>query len=95
MTGDLTYDPFDLAVRADTYPYYRRLRDEDSAYFVEARGFRVLSRRQNVFRPPDDWQTFSPAGGIAVDRLPLRLMIGSRGPRTLPVSFENVPATTL
>lgn len=80
MTSDLSYDPFDLAVRTDPYPYYRRLRSEAPAYFVESHGFWVLSRRDDVFRALHDWETFSSADGIAIERIPLQLMIGSDPP---------------
>ncbi len=81
MGDTIGYDPFDLDVRRDPYPYYRRLRDEAPAYYVGEHDFWVLSRREDVFRAVHDYETYSSAEGIAIERTPgVKIMIGSDPP---------------
>jgi cytochrome P450 len=81
MGDSIDYDPYDLDVRRDPYPYYRRLRDEAPAYYVEDHDFWVLSRRENVVAGVRDYDTFSSADGIAIERTPgMKIMIGSDPP---------------
>ncbi|MBL7497591.1 cytochrome P450 [Frankia sp. CNm7] len=46
--GDLYYDPYDVAIDADPYPVYRRLRDEAPLYHNERLDFWGLSRYDDV-----------------------------------------------
>ena len=39
----IDYDPFAEAVREDPYPYYRRLRAEAPAYYLEGAGSTLRS----------------------------------------------------
>ncbi len=47
-TQDLVWDPYDVAIDADPYEVYRRLRDEAPVYFNEHYGFYALSRFEDV-----------------------------------------------
>jgi cytochrome P450 len=60
---DLYYDPYDVAIDADPYPVYRRLRDEAPAYCNERRGFWGLSRFADVVAALKDTARFSSARG--------------------------------
>lgn len=46
---DLLFDPFDPAFRADPYPFYARLREDDPVH-VSPLGFTVLTRYDDVAR---------------------------------------------
>jgi cytochrome P450 len=59
-------------VHEDPYETYRRLRDEAPAYRNDELGFWVLSRFDDVIGAFRDHQTFSSAGGVALEsRRPL------------------------
>ena len=53
------YDPYDLAITADPYPTYARLRDEAPLYFNERYDFWALSRHADVENALSNWETFS------------------------------------
>ena len=55
------YDPYDVAINADPYPHWRRLRDEAPLYFNEEHDFYALSRHEDVERALVSWRSFSSA----------------------------------
>ena len=57
--ADLYYDPYDLAITADPYPTYARLRNEAPLYYNERHDFWALSRHADVERALLEWATFS------------------------------------
>ena len=57
------YDPYDVAIDADPYPTYRRLRDEAPLYHNEKYDFWGLSRFADVEAALKDWQRLSSAKG--------------------------------
>jgi cytochrome P450 len=61
--SDLYYDPYDVAIDADPYPVYRRLREEAPVYHNERRGFWGLSRFADVVAALKDTARFSSARG--------------------------------
>lgn len=61
------YDPFDLDVQRDPYPYYEHLREEAPLYRVARSGHYVLSRYEDVRAALRDHETFSSSRGTAVD----------------------------
>ncbi|MGA2303198.1 MAG: cytochrome P450 [Acidimicrobiales bacterium] len=64
-TSDVYYDPYDVAIDADPYPVFRRLREEAPLYYNEPHDFYALSRFADVERALLDPQTFiSGRGGI-------------------------------
>ncbi len=68
----VAYNPYAFAVHDDPYETYRRLRDEAPAYWNDDLGFWVLSRFDDVIEAFRDHQTFSSAGGVALEsRRPL------------------------
>ncbi len=59
------YDPYDVAINADPYPVYRRLREEAPLYYNEAHDFFALSRFDDVEAGFKDNATYiSGRGGI-------------------------------
>lgn len=61
--GEPYYDPYDVAIDADPYPTYRRLRDEAPCYYNERLDFWALSRFADVEEAFKDWQRLSSAKG--------------------------------
>ncbi len=62
------YDPYAYEIHEDPYPAYRRLRDEAPAYHNAERQFWALSRFADVHAAMQDWQTYSSAEGVALER---------------------------
>jgi cytochrome P450 len=63
--NDVYYDPYDVAIDADPYPVFRRLRDEAPLYYNEPHDFYAVSRFDDVERGLKDPETFiSGRGGI-------------------------------
>jgi len=62
---DVYYDPYDVAINADPYPVFRRLREEAPLYYNEPHDFYAVSRYDDVERGLVDHETFiSSRGGI-------------------------------
>jgi len=61
--SDLYYDPYDVAIDADPYPTYRRLREEAPLYHNERYGFWGLSRFADVETALRDVKRLSSAKG--------------------------------
>jgi hypothetical protein len=64
---ELLYNPYSFAVHDDPYDTYRRLRDEAPAYWNPELRFWALSRFGDVLEGFRDFETFSSAGGIALE----------------------------
>jgi cytochrome P450 len=62
-TSELNYDPYDMAIDADPYPTYRRLRDEAPLYYNERLDFWGLSRFADVEGALRDVDRLSSAKG--------------------------------
>lgn len=79
---DAVFDPFDFAVHADPYPFYRRLREDHPAYWCEGARCWVLSRHADVFAALHDWPHFSNAAGNVIDdsRAKIGRTVGSVDP---------------
>jgi cytochrome P450 len=65
--SEISWDPFDPALRDDPYPLWKRLRDEAPAYFNTQYEFWALSRFDDVEAAHRDARTFSSAHGIALE----------------------------
>ena len=61
--SDLYYDPYDVAIDADPYPTYRRLRDESPLYYNADLDFWGLSRYADVEAALKDTTRLSSAKG--------------------------------
>jgi cytochrome P450 len=87
---DLYYDPYDVAINADPYPVFRRLREEAPLYYNEPHDFYALSRYDDVERGFVDRDTYSSARGGILELIKSGLEIP---PGTL--LFEDPPAHTI
>ena len=64
-TSDVYYDTYDVAINADPYPVYRRLREEAPVYYNETHDFFAVSQFADVEKGLLDAQTYiSGKGGI-------------------------------
>jgi cytochrome P450 len=68
MTAPLVYDPYAYEIHEDPYPTYKRLRDEAPAYYNAQLGFHALSRFHDVWNAIQEWDTFSSAEGVSLER---------------------------
>ena len=66
-TQDLVWDPYDVAIDADPYDVYRRLRDEAPLYYNEQFDFFALSRFEDVERGLIDWDTYRSGRGSILE----------------------------
>jgi cytochrome P450 len=57
--SDVYYDPYDVAINADPYPTYRRLREEAPIYYNERYDVWALARHADVEKALIDWRIFS------------------------------------
>jgi hypothetical protein len=68
MAAPLVYSPYAYDLHEDPYPTYKRLRNEAPAYHNVELGFWALSRFDDVFRAMADWETYSSAAGVSLER---------------------------
>ncbi len=62
------FDPFAYEHHENPYPTYRELRDHAPAYYSAERDFWALSRYDDVRDALHDWETYSSAQGITLER---------------------------
>ncbi len=67
------YDPYDLAIHADPYQVFRRLRDEAPLYYNDRHDFYALSRFDDVEKGLVDHSTFSSARGVILEMIKANL----------------------
>lgn len=67
------YDPFDPAVIADPFPYYRLLQREAPVFEVEKHGVFVVSRYDDVAAVAQNWEDFSTTWGPGPMRVESRV----------------------
>jgi len=65
--ADLVYNPYSFDTHDDPYVVYQRLRDEAPAYWNPELEFWALSRFDDVLEGFRDFETYSSAGGIALE----------------------------
>jgi cytochrome P450 len=88
--GDVYYDPYDVAINADPYPTFRRLRDEAPIYHNDRYDVWALSRHADVEKGLVDWQTFSNCRGDILEII----QAGVELPPGV-VMFEDPPPHTM
>ncbi len=67
VSDELHYNPYAFATHDDPYATYRRMRDEAPAYWNPELKFWALSRFDDVLEAFRDFDTFSSAGGVALE----------------------------
>jgi cytochrome P450 len=85
-TSDVYFDPYDVAINADPYPTFRRLREEAPLYYNEKHDFYAVSRFADVNKTLVDHETFSSARGAIIELIKANIEIP---PGT--VIFEDPP----
>jgi cytochrome P450 len=65
----IDYDPFAASVRNDPHPWYRRLRDEAPAYYMEPYDAWALSRFHDIWEASADTERYSTARGTTPAQL--------------------------
>ena len=88
--NDLYYDPYDVAINADPYPVFRRLRDEAPLYYNDRHDFYAVSRYDDVERGLVDNETFISSRGGILELIQAKVEMP---PGTL--IFEDPPAHTI
>jgi cytochrome P450 len=66
-TTDVSYDPYDVAINADPYPVFRRLREERPLYYNEQYDFFAVSRYDDVERGLKDRETYISGRGAILE----------------------------
>ncbi len=66
-TSDAYYDPYDVAINADPYPAFRRLREEQPLYYNEQYDFFAVSRYDDVERGLKDRETYISGRGAILE----------------------------
>ena len=66
-TAEVSFDPYDVAINADPYPTYARLREEAPAYYNGEYDFWALSRHGDVEKALVNWQAFSSSRSDILD----------------------------
>ena len=80
------FDPYDVAINADPYPAFARLREEAPLYYNRQFDFYALSRYDDVSKALVDHETFSSARGAIIELIKANIEIP---PGT--VIFEDPP----
>jgi len=66
-TSDVYFDPYDVAINADPYPVFKRLREEAPLYYNSQHEFYAVSRYEDVNRGIVDHGLFSSAKGAILE----------------------------
>ncbi|AWT55740.1 cytochrome P450 [Mycolicibacterium smegmatis] len=88
-TQNVYFDPYDVAINADPYPTFARLREEAPLYYNEQFDFYALSRFSDVNKALIDHETFSSARGAIVELIKANIEIPSGA-----LIFEDPPIHT-
>lgn len=88
-TQNVYFDPYDVAINADPYPTFARLREEAPLYYNEQHDFYALSRFSDVNKALIDHETFSSARGAIIELIKANIEIPSGA-----LIFEDPPIHT-
>lgn len=80
------FDPYDVAINADPYPVFARLREEAPLYYNETHDFYAVSRFADVNKGLVDHETFSSARGAILELIKANIDIPSGA-----LIFEDPP----
>jgi cytochrome P450 len=73
--------PFDPAIRADPYPFYRWLRERQPVFHNPRKGIYALSRYADVLAAARNHELFSSAAGVGPNRIDGQTLISTDPPR--------------
>lgn len=89
-SDEVYFDPYDVAINADPYPTFARLREEAPLYYNEQFDFYALSRFADVNKALVDHETFSSARGAIIELIKANIEIPSGA-----LIFEDPPIHTI
>jgi cytochrome P450 len=90
LTGSSVYfDPYDVAINADPYPTYARLREEAPIYHNDRYDFWALSRHEDVQKALVNWQVFTSTRSDILDIMKADIYLPDG-----VVMFEDPPVHT-
>ena len=90
IATDVYYDPYDVAINADPYPVYRRLREEAPLYYNDVHDFYAVSRFDDVEKGLLDAQTFISGRGAILELIKANVEM----PKGILI-FEDPPTHTI
>ncbi len=90
IATDIYYDPYDVAINADPYPVYRRLREEAPLYYNDVHDFYAVSRFDDVEKGLLDAQTFISGRGAILELIKANVEM----PKGILI-FEDPPTHTI
>jgi cytochrome P450 len=90
IATDVYYDPYDVAINADPYPVYRRLREEAPLYYNNVHDFFAISRFEDVEKGLLDAQTFISGRGAVLELIKANVEMPSG-----ILIFEDPPTHTI
>src|SRR6478735_686188 len=88
--SDVYYDPYDVAIDADPYPTFRRLREQAPLYYNDQYDFYAVSRYEDVERGLKDRETYISGRGAILELIKADI--------TMPpgvIIFEDPPIHTM
>lgn len=83
------FDPYDVAINADPYPTYARLREEAPIYHNDRYDFWALSRHEDVQKALVNWQVFTSTRSDILDIMKADIYLPDG-----VVMFEDPPVHT-
>jgi cytochrome P450 len=89
-TNAVYYDPYDVAINADPYPVYRRLREELPLYYNEPHDFFAVSRFEDVERGLANRETYISGRGAIIELIKANIQMPPG-----VVIFEDPPIHTV
>jgi cytochrome P450 len=89
-TTDVSYDPYDVAINADPYPVFRRLREEMPLYYNEQYDFFAVSRYDDVEAGLKDRDTYISGRGAILELIRANLEMPPG-----VIIFEDPPVHTM
>jgi cytochrome P450 len=90
-TSDLNYDPYDVAIDADPYPVFRRMREEAPLYDNEMHDFFAVSRFEDVERGLVDRQTYISGRGGILELIKENVEMPPGAPTSTVRGWETLP----
>ncbi len=88
--GDVYYDQYSVAINADPYPVYRRLREEAPIYYNDTHDFFAMSRFEDVEKGLLDAQTYISGKGAILEVIKADIEIPPG-----VIIFEDPPTHTI
>jgi cytochrome P450 len=89
-SSDVYYDTYDVAINADPYPVYRRLREEAPVYYNDTHDFFAVSHYADVEKGLLDAQTYISGKGAIIELIKADIVMPPG-----VIIFEDPPTHTI